>query len=109
MSKLAILAALALTIVVTALTTAVVVKERTSHAQQASPPAEPAATRPAPAPPPPEPPADFQISAYFDDAKAPTNGFVVLNRKTGRVSNCVANWQGKADAKCYEWKWVKLP
>ena len=39
MSKLAILAALALTIVVTALTTAVVVKERTAHAQQASPPA----------------------------------------------------------------------
>jgi len=54
---------------------------------------------------------DWQISSYFaGDVKQPTNGFVVINRRTGKVSNCVANWQGQKEGKCYDWSgWVKLP
>lgn len=98
-SKWALVTAFAATIVGTALLTAVVVEERVSRAQPADPPT------PAPAG-----GDDYSISAYFVDAKTPTNGFIVINRRTGKVSNCVANWQGKKDAKCYDWSsWVKLP
>ena len=54
---------------------------------------------------------DWQISSYFaGDVGKPTNGFVVINRRTGKVSNCVANWQGQKEGKCYDWSsWVRLP
>lgn len=52
----------------------------------------------------------YVMSAYFVDGQNPTNGFVVLNTRSGRVANCVANWQGKKEARCHDWSsWVKLP
>src|SRR5262245_42956570 len=65
-------------------------------------------------PPPSLPPPfaeDWQISSYFaGDVAKPTNGFVVINRRNGKVSNCVANWQGQKEGKCYDWSsWVRLP
>ena len=113
---LALAGAFAATIFGTALVTSVVHGSRAAHAQQAD---KPAPTQPV-AQPPPNPPTPtagqvdtYQISAYIDgDAKNKTltNGFVVINTKTGKVSNCVANWMGQKDAKCYDWStWVKLP
>ncbi len=111
--KLVLAGAFAATIFGTALVTAALQGSRAAHAQAADKPAQPVAQPP---PPPPQPVAQvdtYQISAYIDgDAKNKTltNGFVVINTKTGKVSNCVANWMGQKDAKCYDWStWVKLP
>ncbi len=112
MKRLGLALAFAGTMIGSSLLTAVVLREGASRAQPAPAPAPAPAPTPAPTvitTPAPEPAFDYVISAYFDDAKNPSNGFVVLNRKNGKVANCIANWQGKAEGKCRTWDWVKLP
>jgi hypothetical protein len=91
--------AFALAIVGSSLATTLLLSTRESRAEQA----------PATLPPPFA--DDWQISSYFSgDTKLPTNGFVVINRRTGKVSNCVANWMGQKEGRCYDWSsWVRLP
>jgi hypothetical protein len=104
MKKLGLIAAFAVTIIGTAAVTGVFLETHRAAAQEKKVEA-----------PPPEAPAaadSWAISAYISgDAKSKTltNGFVVINTRSGKVSNCVANWMGQKDAKCYDWSWVKLP
>ena len=97
--KLTLAFAFALTIIGSSLATTLILRTRESHAEE---------TRPTLPPPFAD---DWQISSYFSgDTKLPTNGFVVINRRTGKVSNCVANWMGQKEGRCYDWSsWVRLP
>ena len=97
--RAALILAFALAIVGSSLVTTLVFQARESRADQA----------PQALPPPFA--DDWQISSYFSgDTKLPTNGFVVINRRTGKVSNCVANWMGQKEGRCYDWSsWVRLP
>ncbi len=95
--KIGLVTAFVVAIAGSSLVTALLVREHVSQAQ----------TAPAAAP---APTGDWIISAYFADPASPTNGFIILNNHNGKVSNCIANWQGKKEAKCYDWSgWVKLP
>lgn len=97
--RVVLILAFALAIVGSSLATTLLGKPHVSRADQA----------PATLPPPFA--DDWQISSYFSgDTKLPTNGFVVINRRTGKVSNCVANWMGQKEGRCYDWSsWVRLP
>jgi hypothetical protein len=97
--KVAFVAAFLVAVVGSSAVTTLFIRPRESRADQVGPSLPPPFAD------------DWQISSYFSgDSKLPTNGFVVINRRTGKVSNCVANWMGQKEGRCYDWSsWVRLP